>query len=184
MASTAISQPAPFDQVLEAQNLTLDSVHESHLHDLASTILYNLQYQHDWTSLSVHTHSPLTGEPLSRPLVSGLPPRRIYVHPDEQIETLKAEHDSGTSIEQFPEREWVLPTQLSERWSLEGFSAIFDAVGPVPPFEDKHEENESEVGQQYRGENRQKRLLLATVHDDSTVVYYIMHDGLVKPRQN
>jgi len=26
--------------------------------------------------------------------------------------------------------------------------------------------------------------LLATLTDDSTVVYYIMHDGIVKPRQN
>ena len=29
-----------------------------------------------------------------------------------------------------------------------------------------------------------KRILLATVDDDSTVVYYIIHDGIVKPRQN
>ena len=29
-----------------------------------------------------------------------------------------------------------------------------------------------------------KRLLLATLDDDSTVVYYIVHDGIVKPRQN
>jgi len=27
-------------------------------------------------------------------------------------------------------------------------------------------------------------VLLATLHDDSTVVYYVMHDGIVKPRQN
>lgn len=29
-----------------------------------------------------------------------------------------------------------------------------------------------------------KRVLLATLDDDSTVVYYIVHDGIVKPRQN
>ena len=29
-----------------------------------------------------------------------------------------------------------------------------------------------------------KRMLLATVDDDSTVVYYVVHDGIVKPRQN
>lgn len=29
-----------------------------------------------------------------------------------------------------------------------------------------------------------KRILLATLDDDSTVVYYIVHDGVVKPRQN
>lgn len=29
-----------------------------------------------------------------------------------------------------------------------------------------------------------KRVLLATVEEDSTVVYYVVHDGIVKPRQN
>lgn len=29
-----------------------------------------------------------------------------------------------------------------------------------------------------------KRVLLATLDDDSTVVYYIVHNGIVKPRQN
>lgn len=29
-----------------------------------------------------------------------------------------------------------------------------------------------------------KRLLMAILEDDSTVVYYIVHDGVVKPRQN
>ena len=42
----------------------------------------------------------------------------------------------------------------------------------------------SQVGKNWRGDERQKRVLLATLHDDSTVVYYIMHDGIVKPRQN
>jgi len=35
-----------------------------------------------------------------------------------------------------------------------------------------------------KGEIRKKRLLLAVVSDDSTVVYYFVHDGIVKPRQN
>lgn len=80
---------------------------------------------------------------------------------------------------------------------------MFDAIGIVPggkggaadededededADEDEEEQVErvgSKVGMQWRGEKRQKRVLLATLHDDSTVVYYIMHDGIVKPRQN
>lgn len=63
---------------------------------------------------------------------------------------------------------------------------MFDALDTVPPVEDGEDEDDldEEVGKEWRGKNRQKRLLLATVHDDSTVVYYIMHDGIVKPRQN
>jgi len=46
------------------------------------------------------------------------------------------------------------------------------------------EEEAEVVGHQWQGDSRQKRLLLATLQDDSTVVYYIIHDGIVKPRQN
>ena len=59
------------------------------LHALAIQIQHNLQYQHSWTDLCIHTHSPVTGELLPRPLISGLPASRLYVHPDEQIELLK-----------------------------------------------------------------------------------------------
>jgi tRNA-splicing endonuclease subunit Sen15 len=40
-----------------------------------------------------------------------------------------------------------------------------------------------EIAKRWRSQ-APKRLLLATVHEDSTVVYYIVHDGIVKPRQN
>ena len=85
-------------------------------------------------------------------------------------------------IEQFPEREWVLPSHLQEKWSLKSFAEVFDMLDVVPPGDG--EEEDDVVGWQWRGKNRQKRLLLATLTDDSTVVYYIMHDGTVKPRQN
>lgn len=85
----------------------------------------------------------------------------------------------------MPEREWVLPTQVGEKWCLRGFAGVFDALENVPPsMEEGSEGEEREVGWQWRGANRRKRLLLATLHDDSTVVYYIVHDGIVKPRQN
>lgn len=150
-------------------------------------ILYNLQYQHDWTSLSIHTHSSLTGLPLTRPLISGLPPRRIYVHPDEQLEILKAELEFGHHIVQNVEPEWVLPSNLAEKWSLKKFAEVFDSINEVPPTEEAandKEEIKSQLSQQWRGQKKLKRVLLATSHDDSTVVYYIVHDGIVKPRQN
>ncbi len=163
-----------------------NSPHPAHLHALALSIAHNLQYHHDWTSLTVHTHSSLANSTLPRPVISGLPPKRAYIHPDEQVEILKAEHKAGESIEQSPEREWVLPTHLQEKWSLAKFAEIFDALDTVPPTTEgpEGEERVEIVGHQWQGKNRQKRLLLATLHDDSTVVYYIMHDGIVKPRQN
>jgi tRNA-splicing endonuclease subunit Sen15 len=177
--------PSALEKVLKNSNeSSQDYEHPDHLQHLASTVLYNLQHQHEWTSLTIHTRSSTTNLPLPRPIVSGMPPKRAYIHPDEQAEIIKAEHEAGKSIEQHAEQEWVLPTYIGERWSLRGFAGVFDALDVVPPTDEDSPEDEDSVGQKWRGQNRQKRLLLATLHDDSTVVYYIMHDGIVKPRQN
>lgn len=189
MASSAATEAPPksqLDLLLGKSDVQFSpSPHPPHLHHLAQTILYNLQFQHDWTSLKIHTHSSRTLELFPRPMVSGMPPKRVYVHPDEQVEVLKAEHETGEKIAQLPEREWILPTHLGETFSLAKFAEVFDAIGIMPPTEDEEDQLEdTRVGSQWRGKNRQKRLLLATLHDDSTVVYYIMHDGIVKPRQN
>lgn len=193
MAPSAIEVDLPptsaLQETINESKVTIQqSPHPTHLHHLAIQILHDLQHQHDWTSLTIHTHSSLTKNPLPRPVISGLPPRRAYIHPDEQIEILKVEHETGKAIKQEPEREWVLPSQIQETWSLAKFAAVFDALDTVPPGDGPKEEGEGDevisVGSKWQGKNRQKRLLLGTVHDDSTVVYYIMHDGIVKPRQN
>jgi tRNA-splicing endonuclease subunit Sen15 len=46
---------------------------------------------------------------------------------------------------------------------------------------DETEQVEDDEDNEWR---KTKRILLATLDDDSTVVYYIVHDGIVKPRQN
>jgi tRNA-splicing endonuclease subunit Sen15 len=189
MAPSAISpelpSPSALQKAIKSSNESPQNYeHPAHLQHLAATVLHNLQYQHDWTSLVIHTRSSTTNLPLSRPIISGLPPQRAYIHPDEQAAIIKAEHEAGKPIEQHPEQEWVLPTHLVEKWSLSKFAAVFDALDNVPPTDEDSQEEENTIGQQWRGKNRQKRLLLATLHDDSTVVYYIMHDGIVKPRQN
>lgn len=82
------------------------------------------------------------------------------------------------------EREWVLPTHVREKWSLRGFAEVFDAVGEEPPGGEAGEGEEGGVGKVGRRRMGGKRVLLAVVGDDSTVVYYIVHEGIVKPRQN
>ena len=90
------------------------------------------------------------------------------------------------------DREWVLPTQLREKWSLRRFAEVFDAVGEVPEEADVDAEVRGKEGEGRAADGEGpvkkrrggKRVLLATVNDDSTIVYYIVHDGIVKPRQN
>ena len=69
---------------------------------------------------------------------------------------------------------------------------VFDGISHIPPDDSfsKHTGDNSVTtpsnvsnspNEKWRST---KRVVLATVSDDSTVVYYIVHDGIVKPRQN
>jgi tRNA-splicing endonuclease subunit Sen15 len=196
-AATLPPTPSPLTKLFSANPST------DPLHTLALQIQHNLAHQHTWTSIRLHTHSPLTNRPLPCPLLSGLPPLRLYTHPDEQVQLLKeaearrkaarskqadkqesdeeAEAEAeGLDVQVETEREWVVPTRLSERWSLRRLAEVFDAVGVVPPAAVK-ERGGDEKENKWR---KTKRVVLATVDSDSTVVYYIVHDGVVKPRQN
>ena len=203
--TTVIENEVPSDSTPELKNF----------YQLALQVRHSLQYEHQWSYLTIHLVSPITNQPLPRPLISGLPPKRLYVHPDEQVELLKAEKERKNNSEQQlesvvqgsngpsedtsyakPELEWVLPTHLREKWSLRKMAEVFDAITHVPPdseakagSESKRKSNNSATGSmisetQPNKWRSTKRIVLATLSDDSTVVYYIVHDGLVKPRQN
>lgn len=185
--------PSPLQSLVAEPTLLSGSTHLPSLHTLAVQIQHNLQYQHSWTDLRVHTHSPLTNDLLPRPLLSGLPPQRLYIHPDEQIELLKKADrerkagkdggDDGNTLEvkAEPEREWILPARLSEKWTLRRLSDVFNGIGLVPQ---EAETKNTEADRPANPWRTTKRIVLATVDSDSTVVYYIVHDGVVKPRQN
>ncbi|EGX91648.1 hypothetical protein CCM_05806 [Cordyceps militaris CM01] len=125
----------------------------------ALAVMKNLQDQHDWTDLEfIYLKGP------TRALVKGLPSKRLYLHPDDQIAALAQEQATGERVPQEAVHEFVLPVHLSEKWSLADFAAVFDSFTNT--------------------DTREKRIVLATLHNDSTVVYYIMQEGMVKPRQN
>jgi len=256
MATNDVSQlPQPTQSQLDIhidENISDKSPHPEHLQQIALQIKHNLQYQHDWTNLTIHhycqTNKTDNGndkararKPLPRPIISGLPPRRLYVHPEEQISMLqsvekkglnlnngaqtemsdtkgdekqagssndsvndttadaklpKSSSDSAVDLSALanlePEREWVLPTHLKEKWSLQRFGTIFDNINVRPmELKDYYPQNDLEEVHDIRAVDAVvnpwrtlKRVVLATLDDDSTVVYYIVHDGIVKPRQN
>lgn len=127
--------------------------------NVALTVLKNLQDQHDWTELRfIYTKGS------NRALIKGLPTKRLYLHPDDQIAALAQEQATGKRVTKEPVQECVLPVHLSEKWSLADFATVFDSLASTG--------------------TREKRIVLATLHDDSTVVYYVMQEGMVKPRQN
>ena len=163
--------------------------HPIHVHSLVSIVHKNLQHQADWSDLRIHSSSDLP-----RPLISGTPPEPIYVDPDGS----GVASGSGGGDAKKVDREWVLPVDLREKWSVRQWAAVFDSIPAEPPGHAGSDQGSecSEAGvslggsgptpplQEGSGQQRKKRLVMGIVSSDSTVVYYIVHDGIVKPRQN
>ncbi|KAI5284011.1 hypothetical protein KEM55_001254 [Ascosphaera atra] len=140
---------------------------------IATQVLHNLRHQHLWRDLQIHDAHTLSPTQHT-PVILGLPPQAVYTHPDEQVHMVQ----NGIRAEDVPvEKEWVLPTPQGQKWSLRRLAAIFDAL---PERSTMHEKKNQDWGG--------KRLLLAMVNTgmggDGTVVYYVVLEGAVKPRQN
>jgi len=134
-------------------------------------------------------------------LISGVPPQSIYTHPEEQAYML--EH-SIRPEDVTVAREWVLPTAQGQSWSLRRIAEIFDALPDGEGYRDGGKETQQldmkdgkqRIGKRLEYEKKKKgekawggkRVLLAMVNKamggDGTVVYYVILEGIVKPRQN
>lgn len=65
-------------------------------------------------------------------------------------------------------KEWIIPKLLKDsKLSVQEINKWFNKI-----------ENDQGEGK------RPERLIIGIVNDDGTVVYYFIHDGIVKPRQN
>lgn len=88
----------------------------------------------------------------------------------EDVETHTLEHPyqpliSGIASSQGSERKLVYPVGAKDTTSIQALHYLFAAI------------------QKSLGES-EKRLLLGIVHTDSTVVYYKVNEGIVKPTVN
>ncbi|PYH43259.1 uncharacterized protein BP01DRAFT_106534 [Aspergillus saccharolyticus JOP 1030-1] len=214
------SNPSPTHKPTQHQTLSANPQTTA----LTLQVLHNLQHQQLWTSLQIHElHSgpsaaaaDTTDQTQKTHLISGIPPHRLYTHPDEQFYLL----ERGLREEDLElERMFVLPTVQGQTWSLRRLAGVFDALPEGQDTEglegEEGEERAGNVGMEnensnsgsgsskadnlkeyyeYRKQARMtkewggKRMLLAMVDrqmgGDSTVVYYVVQDGAVKPRQN
>ncbi|ETN36214.1 uncharacterized protein HMPREF1541_08491 [Cyphellophora europaea CBS 101466] len=134
--------PSPISNLITTQTSHLPHPTSSLL-ALPLEILHNLQHQHSWTSLTVHCITatgtlhdfPSTTGPSPLPtdsattttiLLSGLPPRHAYIHPD--LQTLLLKHSLNAHSDLAVQREWVLPLGLGAKPSLAWLSRVFDAL--------------------------------------------------------
>ena len=104
------------------------------------------------------------------------------MHPDEQAHLLKQQShrrnassspvnsdDSKANALEAPIAEWVLPTHVREKWTLRQFAEVFDVL-------------DEPVVTQEQTWDVHKRVVLATLQDDSTIVYYV--SDILNARQN
>lgn len=189
-----MTQTIPKPQLSAVDTLIASSSIKSPRQALALEIQHNLQYQHSWRDLRIHALSDIKPEASldsetlqdnpSSPgesedeiwLISGLPPRHSYIHPDLQAYLLRhkiAERELDV------QREWVLPLSIGETFTLRQFARVF---GRLPS------RTETNVAVDFRWRDTKRVLLGMLAHNgmggDGTIAYYIMQEGEVKPRQN
>lgn len=209
MSTKRLEQPCPepsaLSKLIEAADASGNPFSATTLQ-----ILHNLQHQHLWSSLQIHDIStaleasenpskrPITSSPddTAPTLISGIPPHRVYTHPDEQLYML----EQGLREDDLkPERLFVIPTAQGQAWSLRRMAAVFDAMSDVQADETTGDGNTAKAEQLAKYYERRevvrktkewggKRVLLAMVDKgmggEGTVVYYVVQEGEVKPRQN
>lgn len=142
---------------MSSATTTTMTLRESHL-SLLDVVHNNLLNQADWKHLKLHT-----SDAFPRPLLTGQPPEPVYA-------------------EDFDQQEWVLPVDIREKWSLRKSAEVFDSL---PEGFWGMEKAKLRAGNgEGETKSRGKRVLFAVCAEDSTVVYYVMHEGIVKPRQN
>lgn len=72
----------------------------------------------------------------------------------------------------------MLPVSLREKWSLRKWAEVFDALPEMDG--DEGGDGDADGGKEKEG----KKLMMGVVSDDSTVVYYVVGEGIIKPKQN
>jgi tRNA-splicing endonuclease subunit Sen15, fungi type len=152
------------------------------MRNLRSVVRSNLEHQHYWTHITaldtttdLKTHADKGStfsidreKALPRPMLYGRPPEQLYVS-DQSSSTGPTKEAHGQPKNASVDYEYVLPVHLDEKWTIRQWAVLFDAL-PI----------QKAIGVI----DQKKRIVVAVVSGDSTVVYYIMHDGVVKPRQN
>ncbi|KAK9457355.1 Sen15 protein-domain-containing protein [Dipodascopsis uninucleata] len=132
--------------------------------DIANKVKLNLDLHHLWTELELHQFPVVDDEKSSDAfpyldngeivLITGRPPDKLY-----STDSKDPNDDSKILTE------WILPARKESNWSLRKWAVIFKTI---------------EV---YTGVIV-NRILMALYTEDSTVVYYFVHKGLIKPRKN
>ncbi|ODV96196.1 hypothetical protein PACTADRAFT_49586 [Pachysolen tannophilus NRRL Y-2460] len=125
------------------------------LKPLTKQVKTNLEYYNLWSDLKVYNF-----DNDSIQLLNGKPLEKLQ--PSESISNDKTRSEQE---QQGNDREWIFPIGMDEKLTMSQTDFVFDCIRLV--------ENE-----------RPKRIIAGMVNNDGTIVYYFIHDGIVRPRKS
>ncbi|KAK9360039.1 Sen15 protein-domain-containing protein [Lipomyces starkeyi] len=126
--------------------------------DIAYRVKQNLDLHHLWTDLSIHRVNVVSPE--SFPVLDDGQIVLVLGRPPDKLYSTDSYDEDGS-----PKDEWVLPVRTEAKWSLKRWVGVFESITA------------------YQG-LAPDRILMAMYTEDSTVVYYFVHWGLIRPRKN
>lgn len=129
---------------------------DSSCRELAATVQHNLTHHHLWTKLALEDVNLPNNKTYT--LCTGIPPEQL--HPDDVV-------DDATNLP----REWVLPVSTLQQWSIREWAEVFSGI------DEKTSKNTQLL-------SPVKRIVMAAVTNDGTIVYYFVNRGITKPRKN
>lgn len=129
--------------------------------ELAAIVQHNLTHHHLWTQLSLETVNLSDNQTYT--LCTGVPPEQL--HPDDEVE----------NPQKLPS-EWVLPVNTLQQWSIREWAEVFSGIDEKLHTDARNDDS--------KPVQNVKRVVMAAVTNDGTVVYYFVNRGITKPRKN
>lgn len=125
--------------------------------DAVTQVKENLLFYNIWTNVKeIHLKDVV--------LIEGIPKEPLLTDEIEE-EIDKPFLDKKAEIKINEKRELVLPYRVTDKLTPKRLKEIFDEL-------------------EIKLDKRPKRIIIGIINDDSTIVYYFIHDGVYKPKRN
>ncbi|KAG5421651.1 SEN15 [Candida metapsilosis] len=152
----------------------------------------NLIHYNLWTKVEVHNDYILSGLPPTKLVSTDNESKREWIVCKRlnQESRLKVKEINSwfEEIKQFTsgkgDQDQDVDNDTKDSSTRNGKSDVESPSGDVPSPVDNDSPIWKPIDKTMNGKGRVERLTIALINDDGTIVYYFIHDGITKPRQN
>ncbi|ODV62273.1 Sen15p ASCRUDRAFT_74692 [Ascoidea rubescens DSM 1968] len=136
---------------------------------LSNQVKQNLVYYNLWSNAK---EVPIVVSDSKCFVLKALPPSDFSSSSSDSLnfkfsKLQEAEKDSSVGSDGREEYEYILPVDMDDKITMKFLDDCFEQI---------------KISE--RIASRPNRIILGMVNDDSTIVYYFVHDGIAKPRKN